>query len=373
MRDLVVLFGGPSSERKVSVASAQNVASVLEQAEAWFWAPGGAIHRVERAALLSHARPFEEEFVPAGAAAYGSLQEALDDPRSQALTFILALHGTGGEDGAAQKLFEERRIAFTGPGATASAKAFDKEWAKQLAAAAGVPVAESVHLPRGDQATVGSALLGFLARHEHIVAKPVAGGSSVGLHLVGSVADAQRAAAAIAASGEEYLAEAFVSGTELTVGIVDDGRGTRALPASEVRVEAGRAFDYEGKYLGKGTREITPAEVPPEVSQAAQRIALAVHKALGCEGYSRTDVICGPKGVVFLEINTLPGLTGMSFIPQQLAAEGTPMLAFLEEQISLARRRRDRSVSTQVDLPETEELQEAPQKVLVRVSRKKRR
>ena len=373
MRDLVVLFGGPSSERKVSVASAQNVASVLEQAEAWFWAPGGAIHGVERAALLSHARPFEEEFVPAGAAAYGSLQEALDDPRSQALTFILALHGTGGEDGAAQKLFEERRIAFTGPGATASAKAFDKEWAKQLAAAAGVPVAESVHLPRGDQATVGSALLGFLARHEHIVAKPVAGGSSVGLHLVGSVADAQRAATAIAASGEEYLAEAFVSGTELTVGIVDDGRGTRALPASEVRVEAGRAFDYEGKYLGKGTREITPAEVPPEVSQAAQRIALAVHKALGCEGYSRTDVICGPKGVVFLEINTLPGLTGMSFIPQQLAAEGTPMLAFLEEQISLARRRRDRSVSTQVDLPETEELQEAPQKVLVRVSRKKRR
>ena len=164
-----------------------------------------------------------------------------------------------------------------------------------------------------------------------------------------------------------------MSGTELTVGIVDDGRGTRALPASEVRVEAGRAFDYEGKYLGKGTREITPAEVPPEVSQAAQRIALAVHKALGCEGYSRTDVICGPKGVVFLEINTLPGLTGMSFIPQQLAAEGTPMLAFLEEQISLARRRRDRSVSTQVDLPETEELQEAPQKVLVRVSRKKRR
>jgi len=373
MRDLVVLFGGPSSERKVSVASAQNVASVLEQAEAWFWAPGGAIHGVERAALLSHARPFEEEFVPAGAAAYGSLQEALDDPRSQALTFILALHGTGGEDGAAQKLFEERRIAFTGPGAAASAKAFDKEWAKQLAAAVGVPVAESVHLPRGDQATVGSALLGFLARHEHIVAKPVAGGSSVGLHLVGSVADAQRAAAAIAASGEEYLAEAFVSGTELTVGIVDDGRGTRALPASEVRVEAGRAFDYEGKYLGKGTREITPAEVPPEVSQAAQRIALAVHKALGCEGYSRTDVICGPKGVVFLEINTLPGLTGMSFIPQQLAAEGTPMLAFLEEQISLARRRRDRSVSTQVDLPETEELQEAPQKVLVRVSRKKRR
>ena len=342
MRDLVVLFGGPSSERKVSVASGQNVASFLEQAEAWFWAAGGAIHRVERAALLSHARPFEEEFVPAGAAAYGSLQEALDDQRSRTLTFFLALHGTGGEDGTAQKLFEQRRIAFTGPGSDASAKAFDKEWAKRVAVAAGVPIAESVHLPRGDQATIGSALLGFLRRHGRVVAKPVAGGSSVGLHHVGSVADAQRAAAAIESSNDEYLAEVFVSGAELTVGVVDDDRGTRALPASEVRLEQGRAFDYEGKYLGKGTREITPAEVPDGVSRAAQKVALDAHRALGCEGYSRTDVICADRGPVFLEINTLPGLTRMSFIPQQLAAEGTPMKSFLDSQLALAKRRRDR-------------------------------
>jgi D-alanine-D-alanine ligase len=174
------------------------------------------------------------------------------------------------------------------------------------------------------------------------VAKPVAGGSSVGLHHLGSVADAQRAASAIAASGEEYLAEAFVSGSELTVGVVDDERGTRALPASEVRLEQGRAFDYEGKYLGKGTREITPAEVPAEVSRAAQKVALDAHKALGCEGYSRTDVICSDRGPVFLEINTLPGLTRMSFIPQQLAAEGTSLKSFLAGQLTLARKRRDR-------------------------------
>ena len=274
MRDLVVLFGGPSSERKVSVASAQNVASLLDQAEAWFWAPGGPIHPVDRARLLAHQRPFEAEFDPGNAPSWASLSDALDDPRSRSLTFLLAVHGTGGEDGTAQKLFEQRGIAFTGPGADASAKAFDKEWAKRIASAAGVPVAESVHLPRGDQATVGSALLGFLSRHPRLVAKPVAGGSSVGLHLVGSVADAQRAAAAIANSGEEYLAEAFVSGAELTVGVVDDDRGTRALPASEVRLEQGRSFDYEGKYLGKGTREITPAEVPEPVARAAQKVAL---------------------------------------------------------------------------------------------------
>jgi D-alanine-D-alanine ligase len=342
MRELVVLFGGPSSERKVSVASAQNVASVLEQADAWFWASGGEVHAVDRADLLAHARPFEVEFVPRSAPAHGSLQDALEDPRARDTTFFLALHGGVGENGTVQKMFEERRIAFTGPGSFASAKAFDKEWAKRLAAAAGVPVAESVHLPRGDQATVGSALLGFLARHGRIVAKPVADGSSVGLHHVGSVADAQRAAAAIALSGDEYLAEVFVVGTELTVGVVDDERGTRALPASEVRLEAGRAFDYDGKYLGKGTREITPAEVPDRVSRAAQQVALNAHKALGCEGYSRTDIICGERGPVFLEINTLPGLTRMSFVPQQLAAEGTSMKSFLEGQIGLARRRRDR-------------------------------
>ncbi|HYV67645.1 MAG TPA: hypothetical protein VE964_15475, partial [Myxococcales bacterium] len=296
MRDVVILFGGPSSERKVSVASAQNVASVLEQAEAWFWAPDGSIHRAERAALLAQERPFEAEFVAGNAPSWPSLQEALGDPRSRPLTFFLAVHGTGGEDGTAQKLFEERRIAFTGPGSDASAKAFDKEWAKRVASAAGVPIAESVHLPRGDQATIGSALLGFLGRHGRAVAKPVAGGSSVGLHHLVSVADAQRAAAAIAASGEEYLAEAFVAGTELTVGVVDDDRGTRALPASEVRLEKGRAFDYEGKYLGKGTREITPAEVPAKVSRAAQKVALDAHEALGCEGYSRTDVICSDRG-----------------------------------------------------------------------------
>src|SRR5919204_399782 len=157
-----------------------------------------------------------------------------------------------------------------------------------------------------------------------------------------SVASAQHVAAALDDSGEPYLAEEFVSGAELTVGVVDGPSGTRALPPSEVRLEQGRAFDYEGKYLGKGTREITPAEVPPEVSRAAQDLALAAHRALGCVGYSRTDVISSAKGPVFLELNTLPGLTRASFLPQQLAAEGTSMLSFLEGQLAIARKRRDR-------------------------------
>lgn len=343
MENLVILFGGPSNERKVSTATAQHVASVLEEAEAWFWAPAGSVHVAPRRALLAHERPFEVDFPAPDEALRPSLPEALDDPEARELTFVLALHGGAGENGTLQRLFEERGIAFTGPGADASAKAFDKEWAKRVASAAGVRIAEAVHLPRGDEATVGSALLGFLARNERIVAKPVAGGSSLGLHHVASVGDAQRAAAAIAASGEEYLAEAFVAGIELTVTVIDGKSGPRALPPTEVRLERGNAFDYGNKYIGGGAREITPAEVAPEVSAGAQELAVAAHTALGCEGYSRTDVICSDRGPVFLELNTLPGLTRRSFVPQQLAAAGITMRSFLEDQVRLARRRRDRA------------------------------
>src|SRR5207249_5346398 len=143
-----------------------------------------------------------------------------------------------------------------------------------------------------------------------------------GLYHLLAPDDVDAAARKMEESGEPYLAEEFISGTELTVAVVDGPGGARALPTSEVRLEQGRAFDYEGKYLGKGTREITPAEVPEEVSRGAQQVALQAHAALGCEGYSRTDIIISAKGPVFLELNTLPGLTRMSFIPQQCQAEG---------------------------------------------------
>jgi len=342
MPDVIVLFGGPSPERKVSVASAQHVASVLEEAEAWFWAVDGGIHRIDRAALLAHEKPFEVEFVTRSKAAFPSLEAALDDPGSRKAVFFLALHGTGGEDGTAQQMFEDRRIAFTGPGAEASRKAMDKEWAKKLVSAAGVRIAGSIRLPRGDAKAVREALLAFLRRQGGVVVKPVASGSSVGLYMVHSGADAERVAAGVAGASEEYLAESFVQGTELTVGIVDSESGPRALPPTEVRVERGKSFDYENKYIGTAAREITPAEVPEETSRSAQQAALAAHRALGCEGYSRTDVICDDRGAVFLEINTLPGLTRRSFVPQQLQAEGTSMRSFLDGQIALARRRRDR-------------------------------
>ena len=334
-----ILFGGSSSERRVSVASAQHVSAILDEAQALYLSPAGAAFEVGRDELERFERPFETDFLPARAEAFANLIAAVESAPER--VFLIALHGGEGEDGTLQRILEGRRIAFTGPGALASARAFDKEIAKQVASAAGVRIAQSVHLS-ADPRVMRATLLSMLSTYARVVAKPVAGGSSVGLHHLLAEADVDRAAAAIAASGEAYLAEQFIAGTELTVGVVDGPQGLRALPPSEVRLDPGRAFDFEGKYLGKGTREITPAEVAPEVTRASQELALDAHRALGCEGYSRTDLIVSADGPVFLELNTLPGMTRASFIPQQLAVEGTSMLQFLEGQLDLARRRRDR-------------------------------
>lgn len=336
---VIILFGGTSNERRVSVASAQNVSAVLDEAEAWFLAPTGAVHQVPREALAAFERPFERDFTPPGPAEFTSVIAAFE--RAPSRVWFLALHGGEGEDGTIQRMLEARKIAFTGPGAVASARAFDKEVAKQVASGAGVRIAHSVHLSK-DPKVMRKELQEMAALYGRIVAKPVAGGSSVGLYHLDSAAQAEETARRIEQSDEAYLAEEFISGTELTVGVVDGPRGPRALPPSEVRLEQGRAFDFEGKYLGKGTKEITPAEVPADVSRAAQDLALAAHGALGCEGYSRTDVIASKAGPVFLELNTLPGLTRASFIPQQLAVEGTTLLSFLEGQLAIARNRRDR-------------------------------
>jgi len=338
---VVILFGGGSEERRVSVASAQNVCGLLPEARLWFVTASGPVHRCPREVLLSHAEAFTRELSLSGPATWPSIEAALDSAEARGQTFLLALHGKGVEDGVLQGLLESRRLAFTGSGAQASAEAFDKERAKAAAKRAGVRTVESLELPQGE-GELAAALEGNLARLQRAVAKPVRGGSSVGLYHLQQGEPLAPIARAIAASGEAYMLEQFIPGTELTVGVVEGASGLRALPCSEVRVEAGRAFDYAGKYLGQGTRELTPAQVSPEVAAAAQALAVAMHRALGCYGYSRTDLIVAAEGPVFLETNTLPGLTKASFIPQQLAAAGISMRTFVEGQLALARARRDR-------------------------------
>lgn len=321
----IVLFGGPSDERHVSVASAQAIVRVLDRPLAWFWAPDGGIHDVAVDDLLGHQRPFEVDFVPSRPAIFQDIEMALDALPVENPVFLLALHGTGGEDGTLQAMFEKRGIPFTGSGSESSAIAFDKARAKE-ALAGKVRMAES-QIARNAQ-ELHTVVKDMLTRHERVVLKPLAGGSSRGLYFVGSndpIPDIR----------VPYMVEQFISGRELTVGVIDDGTGPRALAVIEIEVDPGREFDYAGKYLGNGTREICPASIPGDLASAAQALAVAAHTGLGCEGYSRTDMLAEGDQIYYLETNTLPGLTVTSLVPQELKEAGIGFKEFLEKQIEL--------------------------------------
>lgn len=335
--DVVILFGGSSSERLVSVASAQNVSAHLPDAACWFLAPDGGVFEVPPDVLAAHQRPFEAPFTPTGTPAFPTLAAALDAAGGR--TFLLALHGGDGENGTVQRLLEARRLAFTGSGSAASAAAFDKLRTRQLAQARGARVADVECFGPESAATLATGLTALLTRHPRWVLKPRADGSSHGLFHLRGPQDVAGIAEAIAALKLDYLAEVFIEGRELTCGVLQTAEGTRALPVSEVRLIPGGSFDYAGKYLGRGTEELTPADLTDAQRTAAQALALLTHAAVGCEGYTRTDMIFTASGPVLLEINTLPGLTRASFIPQQLTAAGIGVKDFLGSQLALARRR----------------------------------
>ncbi|MEA2490097.1 MAG: D-alanine-D-alanine ligase, partial [Acidobacteriota bacterium] len=174
----IVLFGGSSDERHVSVASAQNILRALPGSLAWFWAPAGAVHDVAVDEVLAHQRPFELDFVPSRPALWPDLEQALDTLPVEDPLFLLALHGGTGEDGTVQGMLERRGIPFTGSGAEASAAAFDKGRAKDMVRER-VRIAESRVARNADE--VREVVADLLGRHERIVLKPLAAGSSRGL------------------------------------------------------------------------------------------------------------------------------------------------------------------------------------------------
>ena len=324
---VIVLFGGRSDERHVSVASGQNIVRTLGSPLAWFWTPEGAVHDVAVDDLLAHQNPFEADFRPKRPAIWPTLEQALDTMPVEDPVIFLALHGGEGEDGTVQKLLEERSIPFTGSGSAASAIAFDKGQAKAALRGKVRMAEERIVMNPADVPRVAKEMLDQYAK---VVLKPLAGGSSRGLFFLERGQELEERVSV------PYIIEQFISGRELTVGVADMGDGPIALPVIEIEVDPGRSFDYLGKYLGKGTREICPAKISDAIRDASQETALTAHEALGCEGYSRTDVIAADDGIYFLELNTLPGMTTSSLVPQELKEVGIGFREFLERQIELA-------------------------------------
>jgi D-alanine-D-alanine ligase len=320
---ITILFGGSNKERLVSVASAQALHRVLPEADLWLWDVRDRVLDVRPEALRGHARPFEDEFVPGGTGV--PLEEALDRAKAEHRVLVLGLHGGRAENGELQAMCELRGVPFTGSGSAASHLAFDKVAAKRFAALAGVTVPADVTLDDIDRA---------FAEHGRLVAKPSRDGSSYGLIFVNAAQDlvAVRDAAKI----EEYVIEPFVSGIEATCGVLERSDGSViALPPVEI-VPAEGAFDYAAKYLAKTTQEICPGRFSPDIAAQIMDHALRAHRALSCRGYSRTDFIVTGKGPVYLETNTLPGLTAASLYPKALKAQGIGFGDFLRDQILLA-------------------------------------
>ena len=240
---------------------------------------------------------------------------------------MLGLHGGRAENGELQAICEVRGIPFTGSGSAASHLAFDKIAAKRFAAIAGVKSATSVALADVDAA---------FAEYGKLIAKPVRDGSSYGLIFVNAMQDL--AAVRNAARLEEYVIEPFVGGVEATCGVLERSDGSVfSLPPIEI-VPAEGGFDYTAKYLLKSTQEICPGRFSPEISAEIMDQALRAHKVLSCSGYSRSDFIVSARGPIFLETNTLPGLTKASLYPKALKAQGIDFADFLQQQIALAER-----------------------------------
>lgn len=290
---LVVLMGGPGSEREVSLRSGAAVASALR----------GAGYRVSEVDVRD--RGF-----------------AL--PSDTGLCFNM-VHGTFGEDGGLQALLDAKGIAYTGEGAAASRLAFDKIGSKRRFDEAGVPT------PRWEVFASG----GRPSMSLPLVIKAPREGSSVGVHIVKEPGEIEAALADCAGLDDETLAEEFVRGRELTVGVV----GGRALAVVEIRPHEG-FYDYQHKYTKGASEYFCPAPLDPATTARVQEVALAAHRALGLEVYSRVDVLLRDDGAAYvLEANTIPGMTETSLLPKAAAAAGLGFLELCEEiaRLSLSR------------------------------------
>ena len=323
-----ILFGGTNKERLVSVASAQALCEALPEADLWFWAADDSVHETDAKTLTGHARPFELEFTPGGRKVGASIEQALDRASKDGRVLVLGLHGGRAENGELQAACEFRGVPYTGSDSTSSHLAFDKISAKRFAAIAGVKVPEGIALDDIDAA---------FAEYGELVAKPTHDGSSYGVIFVHAKQDL--VAVRNAAKTEHYLIEPRIAGVEGTCAVLEQSNGELiALPPIEIVPGEGK-FDYTAKYLLKTTQEICPGRFSPEVTAAIQDNALRAHRALSCSGYSRSDFIISDKGPVYLETNTLPGLTRASLYPKALKARGIEFADFLRDQIVLAERR----------------------------------
>jgi D-alanine-D-alanine ligase len=285
-----VLFGGRSAERDVSIMSGTGVLKALQNAgiDAHGFDPA------ERSLAELAAEKFDRVFI--------------------------ALHGRYGEDGSLQGALEQLGIPYTGSGVMASAVAMDKITTKKIWLMHGLPTPKYASIDP-DSADLGRVVaeLGL-----PLIVKPPLEGSTIGITKVTRAEELQAAVELATGFDKVVLAEEFVSGRELTVTVLGQGAGARALPIVEIVAPQGN-YDYQNKYFTDDTQYFCPAQLDEAVTAEVQRIAVEAYNAIGCEGWARVDVLLreSDNRPFLLEANTSPGMTGHSLVPMAARAVGT--------------------------------------------------
>jgi D-alanine-D-alanine ligase len=292
---VLVLAGGLSHERDVSLRSGRRVAEALR---------GAGLEVAERdvdAKLLDTLRTDRPACV------------------------VPMLHGETGEDGALREILDLLSVPYVGAAPAACRAAFDKPVAKMVVSRAGLRTPASVCLPHETFRELGAAeVMAALVDRLGLplMVKPARSGSALGCTVVASADELPGAMVNAFAYGAVALLEEFVSGIEVAVPVVDDGSGPRALPAVAIRPDGG-VYDYTARYTAGSTEFEVPAPLPPEVAAECARVAVTAHEALGLRDLSRSDLIVDSDGVVwFLEVNVAPGFTETSLVPLSIQAEG---------------------------------------------------
>ncbi len=282
---IAVVYGGDSAEREVSLLSGRSIHAALT-------ARGHDAFLIDVSDVLLST---------------GRLNDFIGPDRPDIA--FLAVHGTNAEDGAIQGLLQLLHIPYTGSDILSSAIAMDKERAKEVLRAHGLPVPEGVLVSRGGELPPSVSL--------PAIVKPNAQGSTVGVTFVHRAVELEGAIAKALQYDEAALVEELVEGIEISVPVLGD----RALLPVEI-VPVSGSYDFESKYTPGATEEICPARLDPAVFEKAQDYAVAAHRALGCAGATRTDMIVRGNDCVILEVNTLPGMTGTSLLPNSARAAG---------------------------------------------------
>ncbi len=303
-------MGGPSAEHDVSLSTGKMITEALDRGK--------------------------YDVTPILISRAGKWQIEPEDLKDKFDIAFIAMHGEYGEDGEVQGILERVGLPYTGSGVLPSALAMNKVLSARLFRAYGINTPEFVEVNKHDN--FNKLRIPF---ELPVVVKPVDRGSSVGISIVRKEADLIPALETAFKFSRDAMIQRYIHGRELTCAVIDDGAGgAESLPVTEIIPKTSTFFDYYAKYTAKASEEITPARISEEETHAVQDVAKRVHEVIGASGMSRIDFILASDGGLYvLELNSIPGMTPTSLLPQAALAHGLTFPGLLDRIISAAFRR----------------------------------